>query len=285
VLAYVQVGDARTRVALDGSAVATAVLTVLDVPGPAPVSVVAYDADGALTRRALLFATPDEAGLDVTVSPTAAGATATSVVYTFLPYGFPDAAASELRAEAFVRGDDRRWLTLGGAALPENSPTSFAWAKPASEPIRETKLEVSARDSAGRVIREIVRGTTLVQPSFHGLLAVRAPTQIVEPADGAADVAVAPTLEWTTSPGARVHRVAIETLDGSWRRVLYVAGSVTSVKLPSPAGAGLSPATTYRWRVESSFGIGIDSRSHDDDDFETKSDGYSSSETATFTTQ
>ncbi len=284
VVAYAQFGDSESVVALDGSGTALASPTVVDAPGPVPVSVVAYAADGTPTRRAFGFVTPDDAGsLVVNVVPSTA--TAVSAVYAELPQGFPVAAAADLRVEAFVRGDDGRWMTLGGMQLAELSPTAFLWPPADLLPVRDTKIEVSAHDAAGRVFREIVRGTTDQPPTFHGLLAMRAPTALLAPADGSIGVDDAPTLQWTASPGARVHRVTVESLDGASRRILLVAGSVTSMRLPSPAGAALLPGTTYRWSVESCFGLGIDPNSHDDDDLETKTDGVSSSETATFTTK
>jgi len=285
-LAYVQVGDARTRLSLAGASPNVATdLTVIDAPGPLPVSIVVYDGAGAPARRAITYAAPDATGVDVTVLD-ATFAASTSSVRATMPAGFPDATTADLRAEAYLRSDDGRWLSLGGGPLVDATTSRFEWTAPDVEPVRETKIEVSAHDDAGRVIREIARGTTLYPAVFRDDVAIRTPTRLVSPAAGATNVdAASVVLKWSNSNGARVHRVVVETLDGSWRRVLLVAGSLSQVKVPSPVGAGLASGTSYRWSVESSFGLNIDSRSHDDDDFETKTDGFSASETATFTTK
>src|SRR5690606_34807138 len=78
-----------------------------------------------------------------------------------------------------------------------------------------------------------------------------APT-LVSPADGATGVGTAPTLSWNAAAGAASYTLEVATDAGFTNIVVSQSGLATT----SFAVPGLSPATTYFWRVSAVNGCG-----------------------------
>ncbi|WP_306582696.1 hypothetical protein [Dokdonella sp.] len=75
---------------------------------------------------------------------------------------------------------------------------------------------------------------------------------LVAPTDGATGVGTNPTLSWSALAGADSYTVEVAT-DAAFAHIVYTQSGITGT---SQAASGLSPTTTYYWRVKPSNGCG-----------------------------
>ncbi len=90
--------------------------------------------------------------------------------------------------------------------------------------------------------------------SFTTVMAAPAAPVLTAPADNAANVAVNPTLTWSTVSGAALYRVQVSTSNIFTTTIIDYSGSTATKSI-----SGLSNSTKYYWRVLASNAGGISS--------------------------
>jgi hypothetical protein len=103
--------------------------------------------------------------------------------------------------------------------------------------------------AAGSYLIDVVGvAPTLTQTTTVGLNIYAAPpaaVTLINPPNGATDVELLPTFEWSSDPGAAEYLLQVATDSGFTNIVFELTTDSTTAQPPAP----LSPATTYYWHV------------------------------------
>lgn len=248
---WLQVGDAKGH-AVHGASDPVLTLTYTSRTGPVPVSAAVFDATGYPTRHALYEIDAPAATFDVATTALPIGGPQARFVLPAPPSANFSTSGATVTATTYLRWDDDTWLAVGDSTLAFGQSLQAWWPDVgAFAPAQPMKLEVVGTDPSGRVVRQTFYGSTdNLQTAPSEAFTFPSPAALSSPANGATNVALGPLLTWTTSTGARLHKIVIEKVGTTWRWTIWTPGDTSQLQLPALSTGGLQPATDYRWSVE-----------------------------------
>jgi subtilisin family serine protease len=248
---WLQVGDAKGHAVHDASD-PVFTLTYTSRTGPVPVSAAVFDVDGYPTRHALYEIDAPTATFDVPTTALPIGGAQARFVLPTSPAASFSASGATVTATTYLRWDDDMWIAVGDSVLAFGQSRQGWWADVGVfAPALPMKFEVVGTDASGRVVRQIFLGSTdNLQTAPNEAFTFPSPAALSSPANGATNVTLGPMLTWTTSTGARLHKIVIERVGTTWRWTIWTPGDTKELQLPALSTGGLESATDYRWSVE-----------------------------------
>jgi subtilisin family serine protease len=282
---WIQVGDARGHLVYLGGSDPAFTLNVTNSYAAYPVTATVFDASGSPTRNAVFTVDALGATLDVPTTALPVGGAQARFVQPSAPTAGFQTSGATVVSTAFLRVQGS-WADVGTSTLAFGQSRQGWWADPAvPDPTTPMKFEIVATDLQSRTSRRIEYGTEAnLQPSSAAFV-LDSPALLVSPANGASGVIVGPTLTWTTSANAGLHKIVVEEVGTNTRWTIWASGTTTSMALPTPSKGSLKTGTNYRWSVETlRFGGGFDSSNYREERLDTEPTSRTFSGWATFRT-